>query len=107
MAYQAVLEAITTNQMKPGDRLSEYMVADWRKISRTPAREGLRRLESEGLLTPHPRRGLVVATLDEAAIYELYSAREVIESSSLGFMKETLLELVNEKLTEQLSSGKE
>ena len=81
MAYQAVLEAITTNQMKPGDRLSEYMVADWLKISRTPAREGLRRLESEGLLTAHPRRGLVVATLDEAAIYELYSAREVIEST--------------------------
>ena len=81
MAYQTVLEAITTNQMKPGDRLSEYMVADWLKISRTPAREALRRLESEGLLAAHPRRGLVVATLDEAAIYELYSAREVIEST--------------------------
>ena len=81
MAYQAVLEAIRANQMKPGDRVSEYMVADWLKISRTPAREGLRRLESEGLLTSHPRRGLVVATLDEAAIYELYSAREVIEST--------------------------
>ncbi len=81
MAYQAVLEAIRANQMKPGDRVSEYMVADWLKISRTPAREGLRRLESEGLLTAHPRRGLVVATLDEAAIYELYTAREVIEST--------------------------
>jgi Fe-S cluster assembly protein SufD len=32
-------------------------------------------------------------------------AREVIERSSLGFMKETLLELVNEKLTQQLRSG--
>ena len=73
MAYQAVLEAITTNQMKPGDRLSEYMVADWLKISRTPAREGLRRLESEGLLTSHQRRGLVVASFDEAAVHELYA----------------------------------
>jgi len=81
MAYQTVLEAITTNQMKPGDRLSEYMVADWLKIGRTPAREAFWRLESEGLLAAHPRRGLVVATLDEAAIYELYSAREVIEST--------------------------
>ncbi len=34
-------------------------------------------------------------------------AREVIERSSLGFMKETLLELVNEKLMQQLCSGKE
>lgn len=81
VAYQAVRDAISANHMKPGDRLSEYMVADWLKISRTPAREGLRRLESEGLLTSHPRRGLVVATLDEDAIHELYSAREVLEST--------------------------
>ena len=84
VAYQAIRQAVTTNQMKPGDRLSEYMVADWLKISRTPAREGLRRLESEGLLTPHPRRGLVVATLDESAVHELYSAREVLESTVAG-----------------------
>jgi len=60
------------------------MVADWLKISRTPAREGLRRLESDGLLTSHPRRGLVVATLDEGAIHELYTAREILESSVAG-----------------------
>lgn len=81
VAYQAVRDAIASNEMKPGDRLSEYMVADWLKISRTPAREGLRRLESEGLLTSHPRRGLVVATLDESAVHELYAARELLEST--------------------------
>jgi DNA-binding GntR family transcriptional regulator len=84
VAYQAIREAITSNEMKPGDRLSEYMVADWLKISRTPAREGLRRLESEGLLTMHPRRGLVVATLDESAVQELYAAREILESTVAG-----------------------
>ena len=81
VAYQAIREAISSNEMKPGDRLSEYMVADWLKISRTPAREGLRRLESEGLLTSHPRRGLVVASLDEGALHELYAARELLEST--------------------------
>jgi DNA-binding GntR family transcriptional regulator len=81
VAYQAIRDAISSNQMKPGDRLSEYMVADWLKISRTPAREGLRRLENEGLLTSHPRRGLVVSTLDEAAVHELYAAREVLDST--------------------------
>jgi DNA-binding GntR family transcriptional regulator len=81
VAYQAIREAISTNKMKPGDRLSEYMVADWLKISRTPAREGLRRLESEGLLTSHPRRGLVVSALDEGAVHELYAAREVLEGT--------------------------
>ena len=81
VAYEAIRDAISRNQMKPGDRLSEYKVADWLKISRTPAREGLRRLESEGLLATHPKRGLVVAALDDAAIHELYSAREILESS--------------------------
>lgn len=81
VAYQAIRDAISSNTMKPGDRLSEYMVADWLKISRTPAREGLRRLESEGLLTSHPRRGLIVASLDEAAVHELYAARELLEST--------------------------
>lgn len=84
VAYQAIRDAIASNTMKPGDRLSEYMVAEWLKISRTPAREGLRRLESEGLLTSHPRRGLVVATLDESAVHELYAAREVLESTVAG-----------------------
>jgi DNA-binding GntR family transcriptional regulator len=84
VAYEAVREAISTKRMKPGDRVSEYKVAEWLNISRTPAREGLRRLESEGLLTSHPRRGLVVAGLDEDAIHELYRAREVLEGTVAG-----------------------
>lgn len=83
-AYRAVREAIISNKMKPGERLSEYMVAQWLEISRTPAREGLRRLESEGLLTAHPKRGLMVAEFDEAAVHELYAAREVLESMAAG-----------------------
>ncbi len=83
-AYQAIRDAITSNKMKPGDRVSEYMVADWLEISRTPAREGLRRLESEGLLTSHPKRGLVVADFDEAAVHELYAAREILEGTIAG-----------------------
>jgi DNA-binding GntR family transcriptional regulator len=82
LAYQSIREAISTNQMKGGDRLSEYMVAEWLKISRTPAREALRRLENEGLVTTHPRLGLVVSTLDDAALHELYNAREIMESEA-------------------------
>ena len=79
VAYGAIRDAIVANELKPGDRVSEYKVAEWLKISRTPAREGLRRLESEGFLTAIPRRGLVVASVDDEALYELYAAREVLE----------------------------
>jgi DNA-binding GntR family transcriptional regulator len=81
-AYQSVRDAISSKKFKPGDRVSEYMVADWLKISRTPAREALRRLENEGLLAADAHRGLVVATLDDSEMHELYAAREILESAS-------------------------
>lgn len=82
LAYTAVRDAIVANELKPGERVSEYRVAEWLKISRTPVREGLRRLEAEGFLTSVPRRGLVVASVDDDAIYELYAAREVLEGGA-------------------------
>jgi DNA-binding GntR family transcriptional regulator len=78
-AYDAVRNAIATGDLIPGDRLSIFKIAEWLKISSTPARESLLRLEAEGLLAAHPRRGLVVASIDDVAIQELYQAREVLE----------------------------
>lgn len=80
-AYEAVRDAIEHGELAPGDRVSEYKTADWLKISRTPAREGLLRLESEGLLAHHPRRGLIVASIDGEALKEVFVAREVLEGS--------------------------
>jgi DNA-binding GntR family transcriptional regulator len=81
-AYETVREAILSHDLKPGERVSEYKVAEWLGISRTPVREGLRRLETEGLLTQHPRRGLVVASIDDAAVQELYAVRELLEGEA-------------------------
>lgn len=83
-AYNSVRDAIEHGTLAPGDRISEYKTADWLNISRTPAREGLLRLEAEGLLTHHPRRGLVVASVDDEALKELFAAREVLERALAG-----------------------
>lgn len=82
VAYESVREAILANELKPGERVSEYKVAEWLGISRTPAREGLRRLESEGLLRQHPRRGMVVASIDDNALQELYAVRQLLEGGA-------------------------
>ena len=82
LAYESVREAILANDLKPGERVSEYKVAEWLGISRTPAREGLRRLENEGLLSQHPRRGLVVASIDDNAVQELYAVRQLLEGAA-------------------------
>ena len=83
-AYEAVRDAIADGTLSPGDRISEYKTADWLKISRTPAREGLLRLQAEGLLANHPRRGLVVASIDSEALKEIFVAREVMERAIAG-----------------------
>lgn len=83
-AYDAVRKAIETGRLAPGDRISEYRTADMLKISRTPAREALLRLQSEGLLAHHPRRGLVVATIDSEALKEIFTARENLERTLAG-----------------------
>jgi DNA-binding GntR family transcriptional regulator len=83
-AYDAVRGAIERGELSPGDRISEYRIADWLKISRTPAREGLLRLEAEGLLAYRPRRGLIVASIDDQALKELFLAREELERALAG-----------------------
>lgn len=83
-AYDAVRDAIESGELGPGDRVSEYRIAEWLTISRTPAREGLLRLEAEGLLAYQPRRGLVVASIDDDALKELFLTREVLERALGG-----------------------
>lgn len=60
----------------------ETEVSAWLQISRTPAREALRRLETEGLLVYGPTGGLSVAVLDAAGVTELYAVREVLEGTA-------------------------
>jgi len=63
-----------------GPARDEVEVAQWLDVSRTPVRDALRRLESEGMLTVEPRMGLVVASISRPAMLELYVMREVLEA---------------------------
>lgn len=82
LVYKELREAIEQGELKPGDRVMEVEVAEWLKVSRTPVRDALRRLESEGVLALEPRNGLVVASLDRQAMLELYAMREVLEGTA-------------------------
>ncbi|HYC46385.1 MAG TPA: GntR family transcriptional regulator [Burkholderiales bacterium] len=82
LAYQKLRDAIASGELKPGQRVMEVEVAQWLKVSRTPVREALRRLESEGMLVMEPRTGLVVGSITRQAMLELYVMREVLESTA-------------------------
>ena len=84
-AYDRLVEEIRLGEMKPGDRLVETELAARLGLSRTPIREAIRQLESDGLVTHIPRSGAVVRRLDYAEITELYEMRAVLEGTAARF----------------------
>jgi len=77
--YRRLREAILTGRVPMGARINELELAAAWKISRTPIRDALRRLEAEGLVEAAPRRGMVVPVLSRADVEELYTVREALE----------------------------
>jgi DNA-binding GntR family transcriptional regulator len=77
-AYLLILEAIERGDYHPGDRLVESELAERLGVSRTPVREALQRLETQGMLT-RDGRSLIVASLDHNQLAELYSVRAELE----------------------------
>ena len=67
-AYSMILEAIEAGLFKPGDRLVESELAERFGVSRTPVRETLQRLETQGMLTRDGRTLCnALGSRDEAA----------------------------------------
>ncbi len=77
-AYSLVLDSIDLGEYKPGDRLVESELAERFKVSRTPIREALQRLETQGVLT-RDGRSMIVASLDHNQLGELYVVRAELE----------------------------
>ena len=77
-AYTLILEAIDAGIYQPGDRLVESELAERLGVSRTPVREALQRLETQGMLA-RDGRSLIVASLDHNQLAELYVVRTELE----------------------------
>lgn len=80
--YNRLIEEIRAGDLSPGSRLREVEIADRLGSSRTPVREAIRRLESDGLVAHVPRLGATIRTLDYPEIMELYEMRAVIEGTA-------------------------
>ncbi len=81
-AYDMLHEAIREGSIEPGQRVMETDISAWLRISRTPVREAMRRLQAEGLLEHAPGGGLAVALYDLRAISEFYATRESLEGTA-------------------------
>jgi len=70
--YRYISDRINSGTLHSGDKLNELQVCEELKISRTPVREALVQLASDGYLDFLPRRGFRVKELDLTRVRELY-----------------------------------
>jgi DNA-binding GntR family transcriptional regulator len=78
-ATEVIRAAILDGRLPPGQRLKEEELARELGISRTPVREALLVLQTEGLVDAAPNRGAVVRAHDGDDLEDLYQLRALLE----------------------------
>ncbi len=79
--YEQLKEAIYLGDLRPGQHLVETTLAQSFKVSRTPIREALTRLEQDGLLV-RTRMGLTVRERSPGEILDIYEVRILLEGAA-------------------------
>jgi DNA-binding GntR family transcriptional regulator len=109
-AVEAVRTMIVDGALPEGERINEVHLAQKLGVSRTPLREALNRLASEGALTSTPRLGFFVRPLTLEEFRQVYTLRPLLDPEALRLAgvpataKLDRLERLNEKLR-KASSG--
>lgn len=82
-AADAVREMIVDGRLPDGERINEVHLAKTLGLSRTPLREALNRLSTEGALTSVPRIGYFVRPLTLDEFKQIYSIRPLLDPEAL------------------------
>ena len=105
--YRRLMESIRAGEFRPGQRLREVDLATRLKVSRTPVREAIRRLASDGLVEMAPGRGVMIIELSRRQVRELYFLRGTLEGAAarlaaqhaseteIASFRQTLAEIAN------------
>ena len=91
VAYQHLQRKLLRAGLRSGAKLSEHGLARELGISRTPVREAIRRLESEGMLRQVASSGTFVAEPDRAQLIEAYEVRMALEAFAVRRAAERML----------------
>jgi GntR family transcriptional regulator of vanillate catabolism len=105
-ALMRLRELILSGELDPGQRLSELSVVERLKVSRTPVRAALSKLEEEGLVEALPFGGYAVKAFTAGEVDEAIELRGVLEglvarlaaekggsAAKLAEMKDILIEI--------------
>jgi DNA-binding GntR family transcriptional regulator len=84
MAYKAILDMILDRRIPSGEVIVEDRLATALSISRTPIREALVRLESEGLLRKETNRPYRVREVSNREYFQSMRLREILEGEAIA-----------------------
>ncbi len=87
-AYNTIRKLLVEFKLKPEERINEVQLAKTFGVSRTPIREALNRLASEGFVSLTPNRGFFVRSLSTEGLLDLYELRSIIECAAFRLMCE-------------------
>lgn len=73
-------QLVLSQRLIPGEKVPMDAIAERIGVSRTPVREALRLLETEGLVTALTNRGFVMRRMEAEEVRHLYEARACIEA---------------------------
>lgn len=73
-------DMIVVGELAPGTKLNERVLCTALGASRTPLREALKSLASEGLVDLLPNRGAVVAPLDAERVKQIFTVMGALEA---------------------------
>ena len=77
--YQEIRDAILNCEFQPGQELREQILAERYRVSRSPIRDSLLRLEQEKLVTVLPRQGYRVNPISMSDVEDIFGLRLLIE----------------------------
>ena len=88
--YEVVAELlrqqIFKRQLEPGSWIDELKIAQAYGISRTPLREALKVLATEGLVTMKVRRGAYVTEVSKQDLHDVYHLLSLLESDAASMV---------------------
>ncbi|MGV9861060.1 GntR family transcriptional regulator [Rhodococcus koreensis] len=82
--YTILRARIIDGHYAPQQRLSQEELADELQVSRTPLREALRRLQSDGFIVSNANRGMSVAPIENSDTEQHYALRLMVEPPTLA-----------------------
>ncbi|MDO5142615.1 MAG: GntR family transcriptional regulator [Eubacteriales bacterium] len=80
---EALMQAIISGELAPGDRVVESRWAKELGVSQSPIREAIRELEMIGLVENIPYKGTIVRKLTRKEIIDTYEVRIVLETMAI------------------------